>query len=145
MNYQDKCRCCGHTVSAYTAPFTRGLARAFLKFADAATRTMGPVDKTTMALTNSEYGNFQKLRYFGLIQQETKGSGWYFTDRGVRFLAGAITLTSPAGHFANEVLPDDHLAWSTHTGKRTSVSLAQILPAEWKQRKEYAAEKSGRS
>lgn len=143
MNYQSKCPGCGHIITAYTAPFNRGLARAFLKFADAALRNNGPVDKSTMALTNSEYGNFQKLRYFGLIQQEAKAAGWYFTERGVRFLNGEITILSPAGHFANEILHDDHLAWSTHTGKRTLVSLAMLLPVEWKQRVDYIAEKRG--
>lgn len=143
MNYHSKCPGCGHLITAYTLPFNRGLARAFLKFADAALKSMGPVDKGQLGLTNSEYGNFQNLRHFGIIQQEAKGKGWYFTERGVRFLNGEITLLSPVAHFGGETLPDDHLAWSTHPGKRAAVSLATLLPAEWKQRQEFQAEKKG--
>lgn len=142
MNYHQDCPCCRHRTTAYTLPFNRGLARGFLKFADAYLASGGkPQDKGSLKLTNSEYGNFQNLRHYGLVVQEAKGKGWILTTRGEAFLCGKIKLLSPVAHFGGETLPDDHLAWATHDGARTEVSLAEVLPAEWKARQEYVAEK----
>lgn len=142
MNYSETCPCCKRQISAYTLPLNRGLARAFLKFADARIRLGRAVEKGELALTNSEYGNFQNLRHFGIVAQKEKGRAWDFTPTGIGFLNGGALL-SPCAHFGGETLPDDHLAWSTHDKPRAVVTLASILPVEWKQRAEYRDEKRG--
>lgn len=141
MNYHEDCPHCGRRITAYTLPLNRGLALAFLKFADARMRLGRPVDKGELGLTNSQYGNFQNLRHFGLIEQLEKGKSWEFTKLGLRFFQGEQKVLSPAGHFGGKTLEPDALAWSTHNGARKEVSIRDVLPDEWKLREEFKAEK----
>lgn len=143
MNYSATCPHCSHKTTAYTLPLNEGLVRAFLKFADARIRLGRPVKKGELALTNSQYANFQNLRHFNLIMQADKGREWEFTKLGHEFRLGRAKVLNPAGHLGGETLPADHLAWSTHDGARTEISILDVLPDEYKQRPEYAAEKRG--
>lgn len=139
MQYHDDCKCCGHRVTAYTANLNRPLARAFVAFCDARTRFGRPVLKNELALTHGQYGNFQKLAYWKLIFMTD--AGWEWTSLGINFFLGNVSVLTPAGHMGNEALPDDHLAWSTHKGKRVAVTLRGVLGEEWDQRPKYADEK----
>lgn len=143
MNYHDTCRCCGHKVTAYTLPMNEGLIRGFLLFKEARVRLGRPVRKGELGLTNSQYGNFQNLRHFGLLSQVEKGRDWEMTPLGWAFASGRARVLNPAGHLGGETLPDDHLAWSTHPKARELVSIYDVLPLEYKQRAEYQAEKVG--
>lgn len=143
MNYHDVCHHCGHKTTAYSLPLNEGLVRAFLSFADARVRLGRPVKKGELELSNSQYGNFQNLRHFGLIMQAEKGREWEFTRLGLDWKLGRAKILNPAGHLGGETLPDDHLAWGTHDGARTLVSIFDVLPEDYKQRPEYAAEKRG--
>lgn len=140
MNYHEDCPCCHRRTSAYTLPMNRGLARAFLKFVDARLLLERPVDKGELKLTNAEYSNFQNLRHFGLVAQKEQGRAWDWTERGLAFFHGA-PVESPVAHFGGETLPSDHLAWATHTGPRGNVTIAELLPAEWKEREAFVREK----
>lgn len=142
MNYHSDCPHCGRRVTAYALPMNRGLALAFLAFADARMRLGRPVEKGELGLTNSQYGNFQNLRHFKLIFQLEKGRAWELTTFGISFALGQASVLSPVGHFGGETLEDDHLAWSTHKGERKRVTIRDVLPDEWKQREAYKAEKT---
>lgn len=141
MNYHDDCKCCGQRVTAYTAPLNRGLALAFLEFADKRMALGRPIEKHELELSNSQYGNFQKLRYFGLLQHVDGEKAWEFTKLGMEFFLGKTKVLSPAGHMAGVILEEGHLAWMTHNGKRKLVSLEDVLPEEWKNREAFKAEK----
>ena len=147
MNYHEDCPCCGTRITAYTVPLNRGLARAFLKFADARLRFGRSVEKFELELDHSQYGNFQKLRYFGLIAlvdadvPEGSGRAWEMTPLGFNFLRGRATVLTPAGHFKGQPIPDDDLKWATHAPGRKPVSIQDVLGDEWKQRPEWVAEK----
>lgn len=141
MNYHEDCPHCGRRITAYTLPLNRGLALAFLKFADARMKLGRPVEKGELGLTNSQYGNFQNLRHFDLIAQEEKGRAWDFTRRGLLFFQGEAKVLNPAGHFGGKTLDPDALAWATHDGARVEVSIRDVLPEEWKQREEFKLEK----
>ena len=143
MNYQDVCPHCGHKTTAYTLPLNEGLVRAFLAFKEARIQLGRPVKKGELGLTNSQYGNFQNLRHFGLVSQVEKGRDWEMTQLGWDFVAGRRKILNPAGHLGGETLPDDHLAWSTHPKARELVSIYDVLPEDYKQRAEYQAEKVG--
>lgn len=139
MNFHLDCKCCGHRVTAYTANLNRPLARAFVAFCDARIRLGRGVEKSKLALTHGQYGNFQKLQYFGLIFLTT--AGWEWTMFGRRFFLGHESVLTPCAHMGNEALPDDHLAWATHKGKRKAVTLCGVLVEEWDARPKYADEK----
>lgn len=141
MNYHEDCPHCGRRIAAYTVPLNRGLALAFLEFAKQRMTLGRPVDKCEMKLTHSQYGNFPKLRYFGLVDQLEKGKAWDFTKLGLEFFLGKMKILSPAGHFAGKTMDEGHLAWMTHKEGRALISLEQVLPDEWKGLEEYRAEK----
>lgn len=143
MNYHDKCPCCGHKITAYTLPMNEGLIRGFLLFKEARVRLGRPVRKGELGLTNSQYGNFQNLRHFGLLSQVKKGRDWEMTPLGWAFASGRARVLNPAGHLGGATLPDDHLAWSTHPERRTEISIFDVLPEDYKTRPEYQAEKAG--
>ncbi len=129
-------------VSAYTVPLNRGLALAFLEFAKQRMTLGRPVDKFEMKLSHSQYGNFNKLRHFGIVDQVEKGKSWDFTKLGLEFFLGKTKILSPAGHFAGKAMEEGHLAWMTHKEGRALVSLCDVLPEEWKDLEAYRMEKT---
>lgn len=141
MNFHEDCPHCGARISAYTSPLNRGLALAFLEFADQRMALGRPVEKHELELSNSQYGNFQKLRYFGLIQHVAGAKAWEFTKLGSEFFLGKTKVLSPAGHMGGTILDEQHLAWATHPIARKLVSLEDVLPEEWKNREAFKAEK----
>lgn len=143
MNYRKTCDHCGHVLTAYTLPLNESLVRAFLSFSLARLRLRRPVKKGELELTNAQYSNFQNLRHFGLIFQHEKGRHWEITPLGISFLKGKSSVFSPAGHLGGMTLLAGHPAWSTHADPRRDVFIGDIMPEEWKDRAEFAAEKMG--
>jgi hypothetical protein len=120
----------------------RALAAAFVAFAERRIRSTGPIKKSEIELSHSQYGNFQKLRHFQLIQKGDDQT-WEMTPFGWEFLTGNAMVLNPAGQFGNATLGPDNPAWLTHKGERKAVSIREILPVEWKERLDYVAEKRG--
>ncbi len=144
MNYREKCPHCGRIVAAYSVQMNEGLIRAFITFSDARLRLARPVMKHEMTLDHSQYGNFQKLRYFELIYQlENRLEGWEMTPLGWSFFRGEIMILNPAGHIAGQRLADNHSAWSSHKGGRKLIGILDVLPDEYRKRPEFSAEKAG--
>ena len=141
MTYAETCKCCGRKSTAYTEPLNARLVRPFLRLIDARLRLRRPVKKSELELTHSEYGNFQKIKYFGIISYDAELGVWDVTPLGWNFQRGLVKLETPVAHIDDEVLPADHLAWATHKGKRRIVGILDVLPEEFKGRAEYAAEK----
>ncbi len=142
MNYSKQCDCCGHIVTAYTIHLNEPLVRAFLTFAAARIRLGRPVKKCEIELDHSGYGNFQKLRHFHLIEKRDAGA-WEMTVIGWSFIMGTGSVITPAAQFGNSTLGYDHEAWKTHKDGHRSVSIRDVLPADWKDRAAYMAEKAG--
>lgn len=151
MNYSRQCQCCGRRVTAYLVHLNAGLVSAFVAFAEARIRLGRPVRKAEIALDHSQYGNFQKLKHFGLVELSTFGNskedeateGWEMTPAGWSFLRGGLAVDTPAAQFGNTTLTADHEAWSTHKEPRRMVTIREVLPTEWQTRAEYAAQKAG--
>lgn len=145
MKHKETCSCCGHSVTAYTLPINHGLVNAFVKFAElyiAGGRV--PIKKGHIGLTNSQYSNFQNLRHFYLISQDSKGCAWSLTKFGEDFFYGQKAVMSPAAHIGGKTLANDHPAWSTHEEIRKRVYIFDVMPEMSKQRDEYQAEKGFR-
>lgn len=45
-----------------------------------------------MGLNNTQFANFQKLRYFGLAIPTSNNNEWQITDHGIWFLQGRIQV-----------------------------------------------------
>ena len=142
MKYHEQCPHCTHLVTAYTLPFNTGMADAFIKFAEKYYDGNGKgIKKGNIGITNTQYSNFQNLRHFGIISQSEKQE-WHLTALGAHFYNADIGIVTPAGHMGGKTLPDDHLAWKTHSGKRTVLYINQFMPIGYKQRSDFKLEKN---
>lgn len=143
MKYSKVCEHCESKVTAYTHSLNRQMVTAFNVVVEQYLATRNPVN--VYALDRLDYNqkcNFQKLRYFGLMDF-IGGAGWYPTQLGLKFYYGERSVQTPVATMGNKVLPDNHEAWDTHGPKRRWV-YAMDLADDWayKRRPEYQAEKS---
>ena len=66
-----------------------------------------------LRLSNSEFGNYQKLRYFGLIAHYKNNMGfreqgcWLLTRNGARFLKNKLPMHRTVSTLNNEVVARD--------------------------------------
>lgn len=124
------CPHCGGKMVEYVHHLNEPLVLALRRLYVAAGG--GPVHLRDVALTYSQRCNFQKLRYFGLVDQAEPGKRtgrWRITDAGVRFLRGDAecyeSVWTWRGEFAR---------WG---GER--VRLRDVV-GDYEQREEWAAE-----
>ena len=144
MNYTADCPHCGHRITAYTIPMNAGLAQSFVVFAGACIRLGRPVAKKELPLSNVQYTMFQKLRHFGLIAQpQDCGRTWTLTAQGLAWYYGRTIILTPAAWMGGKTLDEKSPAWGTHKEPRRGITIHDVLPNGWKQREEYAEEKSG--
>lgn len=145
MKYKKACEKCGHTSTAYTHNLNRPMVNAFVAMVDEYLSTKDLVNVYALSnLTYNQKCNFQKLRYFGLV--DFIGSkGWYPTDFGLEFYYGNRRVKTPVATMANRVLAPDHPAWQTHAVTRRLVHISDYLEDFYKGRVEYQAEKSSQN
>lgn len=79
----------------YKFTLNKGLARCLFKLNRKSNSDF--VEIRTIGLTTSEWTNFQKLRYWNLIEKKIeddtgKGGYWRISEIGIRFLTGKIQL-----------------------------------------------------
>lgn len=82
------CPTCGHKIVDYKHSMTKVLVSCLRKLYNAG----GISRKGPMNLTTTQFGNFQKLRYFGLAYQEAKTSAWHILPLGEEFLKGTVKI-----------------------------------------------------
>jgi len=59
-------------------------------------------------LNKNEYNNFQKLRYFGLIEKDKNHSGnWKMTEQGLDFISGRLLIPTWVKTFRNKIIEKD--------------------------------------
>lgn len=90
----EYCECCGAKIVEYKHRLNRVLCRALEKL-----YAKGPGDwhlEQDLDLTHSEQDNFQKLRYFGLVEKSFDSDGlrikgcWRITTKGRLFVEGSV-------------------------------------------------------
>lgn len=108
---ENKCPNCGASMKEWEHRLTPGLAAILIKFAQKVKST-GKNDvhvRQDIGLTASEYNNFQKLRYFGLVakvrdaEDNHVGGHWLLTRRGGAFLRGAEAVHKSVTTFRNKI------------------------------------------
>ena len=130
-NEKKCCPTCGASMVVHPQRISKGLAKLLIQFKSKVVeldRNEIHLQKD-LSLTNNQFGNFQKLRYHGLIakvfDKETKlhKSGyWLLTRKGNQFVKGQISTAqsvftfrnsivdkSPNMVFISEVMQDDKL------------------------------------
>lgn len=109
MSDQPLCHHCGAKMVEYSHSLNKGVAAVLWKLYEGD----GPVEIGTLGLTNSQYSNAPKVRYWNLAvrvtndQNEVKGGWWQITDIGRDFVEGRISLPKTAILLRNVVLRFD--------------------------------------
>lgn len=73
----------------------------------------GPTHLRDLNLNNSQINNFQKLRYFGLVEKSYDGDGermagfWQITQKGINFITGVGVCTSGVWTYRGEYKSSD--------------------------------------
>jgi len=133
MNKDIYCECCGAKVVEYKHSFNAGLASSLwqIYLADK------PIALTDLELTRTQWTNFQKLRYWGLVQQSIdpitkKHNGlWETTQSGNQFVDDpSVSIAKYVWTFRGE----------TVRFEGEYVYFTDILEKFYKDRPTYAAE-----
>lgn len=82
------CPNCGHKVVEYKHTMNKTLVSCLARLNALGGRAR--LDK--MQLDNTQFANFQKLRYFHLAIATNEHNEWQITDHGVWFLQGRIQI-----------------------------------------------------
>lgn len=109
----EKCEHCGASLKKYWHRLTPGLVRTLIEvYKTVSAKGENVISKKDLKLTHSQYGNFQKLRFHGMIAKYkvdgvwNKGQ-WVLTHRGGDFLKGKIQVPVKVQTFRNQVVDHD--------------------------------------
>jgi len=89
------CEHCNAKMVEYKHSFNAGLAAGLFKLYKAGG---GPINITKISLTGYQWTNFQKMRYWGLVQKATRDDGthidgeWMITPQGINFIASGTAI-----------------------------------------------------
>lgn len=92
-----------HTMNGV---LTAALVKVFYRVCE---KGQNRVSKRELSLNHTEYGNFQKLRFHGLIAKYKEGGEWIkgtwlLTRRGRQFLGGEIRIPVSVQTFRNHIV-----------------------------------------
>jgi hypothetical protein len=115
---EEICIHCGASLKSYWHRLTPGLVNTLVKvFVKVIDKGQDRVHISEITLNHSEYGNFQKLRFHGLIAKFKENGvwvpgDWLVTKRGAEFLRGEIRVPERVKTFRNKVIGhSDEVVW----------------------------------
>lgn len=109
MENETTCECCGASLKRYKHNLSKGLLQILAKFAIEARQSGNSVHvSSALELSTTEYNNFQKLRYFGLVAKVKvdgvhKSGYWLLTRRGGMFISGNEAVSTSIITFRNKI------------------------------------------
>lgn len=123
----EYCSSCGASIRQYKHGLTDKLARALLKLYHHGTSVFNIVD---IGLTQTERLNFQKLRYFGLVERVGEKTGWYrITLEGKFFCEGGAKSPKSVTTYRGKV--------ESQSDRRVSIYDLLNDPKPWSDREQY--------
>ncbi len=101
---KEMCPTCGAAMMEYRQVLNRPLVESLVKIAS----HNRPINLSILDLTRSAWNNFQKLRYWKLVEKHFEdgkrvGGVWKVTELGRRFVAGEATVSKNAWTYRGEV------------------------------------------
>ncbi len=112
-----RCRCCKGSLRMNWHSLSPALVD-LLAIAARRVKEQGglnEVHKRDLDLSTSQYGNFQKLRYFGLIAHvDDEGTAWLITRQGWQFLRGQWQAASRVQTYQNRIMQRDDRRVDVH-------------------------------
>ena len=105
------CPCCGASMKKHWHRLSAGLAVVLIKFRnEVIARGQNKIHvPKQINLDKTEYNNFQKLRYHGLVAKfkdkdgKREGGYWLLTRRGNQFCKGEIQIPVKVQTFRNKI------------------------------------------
>lgn len=113
-----KCPHCGASMLVHKHNLSKGVVKSLVKMKQAIFKfNRNSIHLEEIGLnTSSQFNNFQKLRYFGLIAkyEEPKSKKnlagyWLLTKRGNQFLKGEIAVSRSVYTFRNKIVDRDQV------------------------------------
>lgn len=132
MPIKHLCKECGQSVMRHKQSLSKSLVVILVK----AYETFGQKSfhlQKDLPLTKNQYANFQKLKYWGLVQRDLSAPGyWLITEYGKEFLKGLSRVSRFAWTFNNHVVESSH----------EMVFIKDVLGSTpyYKKREEYAGD-----
>jgi hypothetical protein len=120
------CDCCGAKMVEYTHMLNLPLLTALLKLYNAG---HGEHHLRDLNLTYSERCNFQKLRYWGLVERR-EGGRWEMTMHGRFFARGEVRVPRAVQTYRAKTVRYSML----------ELHITEVTDGRWKQRIEWAEE-----
>ena len=131
MSSQRKqvCDCCKQPLIEHRQMLSTGLVRSL--WVAYSMKRKDPFRVAELGLTHGDQANWQKLRYWGLVQKEYDAQGhrigghWSVTDIGEAFLAGLVKVDYAIWTYRGEVVEWEHGkkvgprdCWEGYRGRR---------------------------
>lgn len=92
-NSNSTCPICHAKTIKYVHSLESGkLIAIFIKFYLATQNSNKAINPSKIGLTINQLTNFQKLRYFGLVERTGDHGEWYLTSKGKDFINGCISI-----------------------------------------------------
>jgi len=132
---EEYCELCGGRIREYYHRITPGLTKSLVKCYEYVS-SMGTnlFKMADLKLDHSEYGNFNKLRFHGLIAKhkvngEIQNREWVITRRGADYLKGNIQIPARVKTYKNRVIDHDE----------EMVTVTQVMKSEpyWENKFEF--------
>ena len=111
----ELCPHCGAKMKKYLHTLRSGaLADILVKFQE---KTGGRGNPGKIGITNYQYNNFQKLRYWNFVAREHHGGIWFVTPTGRSFVAGLITAPEVVITYRGVVVEEGQTQIKIHEAK----------------------------
>ena len=127
------CEYCGAKIVQYKHGLSKSLMRVLYRIIKDCNGEVGIFEFKNIKLSYNEGSNFQKLRYWGLIEKvgddEGKGGTWMLTQTGLSFACGELSLQKFAKTYRGELV--------CHEGEDVKI---EDITGGWKWRIDYARE-----
>lgn len=108
MGKIEYCQHCGAKMVAYKHTINKGMAGSLLR-AYSVVRPGTQIKVSSLGLTHNQQANWQKLRYWGLIdfcynENGTRDDGWWVvTEKGMEFVEGKISIPKNVKTYRKDV------------------------------------------
>jgi len=136
-NKKQCCETCGQTIAPRKESVGKGIIRSLYKMAKYIKKTgiNNVHPEKDLELTTSEYNNFQKLRYHGLVAKGKSDAGyWLITHKGYGFLNNQLGTAKYVEVFNNRIVgySDDILLMHEIIKSTDTEEFPKVTTIEWK-------------
>lgn len=136
------CPTCGRSNESpvYRETLNKGMLKGLRQLVEfyEYTGNAANIDKD-LDLTYNEQSNFNKLQYFGLVQN-AKGEGWYPRQLGRDFIEGKVAVYDRIARIKDYVYSPFNEIWKDNEQQPTSRYVWEIDVTAYRKKKDYQSD-----